>query len=119
MSINEPALLPWLNLSLLINLVLLLTLAIVTRRRKHKKRAPRIPLQRGLQSQHQNLAQRELKLAEMIALGYSNDLIAEELFISTEGVKKSKYRLKQKLGLSKSDDLRQYLLSIVHKKSTA
>lgn len=63
----------------------------------------------NLKSRHPNLSNTEFRLAALIRLNLSDKEISELLFIELSSVKKSKNRLKQKLGLETSDKLDAYL----------
>jgi DNA-binding CsgD family transcriptional regulator len=51
----------------------------------------------------------EQRLFLLLKLGYESKQIAGMLAISTESIRKSKYRLKKKLNLNESDDLEQMI----------
>ncbi len=57
------------------------------------------------------LTESEFKVAKMIALGYTNQEIAEELNFSYGYVKKIAYRIFDKLQISKRNEIRQFFVS--------
>ena len=59
-----------------------------------------------------NLTQQERRLATLLRLGFSSKYIATLMNITTKSVEISRYRLRQKLGLSKGDNLVNYIKSI-------
>ena len=56
-----------------------------------------------------DISQKELRLASFLRMNLSTKEIASVLNVLPDSVLKSKYRLKKKLGLSKDDDLTQFL----------
>ena len=54
----------------------------------------------------------EIKTATLIKLNLSNSEISSILGISPESVRKSKYRLRQKLNLESNNDLTSFILKI-------
>ena len=56
------------------------------------------------------LTESELKVAKMIALGYTNQEIAEELNYSYSYVKKIAYRIFDKLQINKRNEIRQFFV---------
>jgi len=65
----------------------------------------------GFTQSFQNLTQYELMLTSAMIIGLNTHQIADLLNISAESIKKSRYRLKKKLGLGKQDDLLQFIQS--------
>lgn len=59
-----------------------------------------------------NLTQQEKRLATLLRLGFSSKYIATLMNITPKSVEISRYRLRQKLGLSKGDNLVNYIKSI-------
>lgn len=58
------------------------------------------------------LTQQERRLATLLRLGFSSKYIATLMNITPESVEISRYRLRQKLGLSKGDNLVNFIKSI-------
>src|SRR5579862_8831623 len=56
------------------------------------------------------LSQRELEILRMIALGYTNAQVADELFLSVRTVETHRAHIQQKLGLSDRSELVRYAL---------
>lgn len=59
-----------------------------------------------------NLTQQEKRLATLLRLGFSSKYIATLMNITSKSVEISRYRLRQKLGLSKGDNLVNFIKSI-------
>lgn len=59
-----------------------------------------------------NLTQQERRLATLLRLGFSSKYIATLMNITTKSVEISRYRLRQKLGLTRGDNLVNYIKSI-------
>lgn len=59
-----------------------------------------------------DLTQQERRLATLLRLGFSSKYIATLMNITPKSVEISRYRLRQKLGLSKGDNLVNYIKSI-------
>ena len=59
-----------------------------------------------------NLTQQERRLATLLRLGFSSKYIATLMNITPKSVEISRYRLRQKLGLSKGDNLVRFIKSI-------
>lgn len=59
-----------------------------------------------------DLTQQERRLATLLRLGFSSKYIATLMNITVKSVEISRYRLRQKLGLSKGDNLVNYIKSI-------
>ena len=59
-----------------------------------------------------NLTQQEKRLATLLRLGFSSKYIASLMNITTKSVEISRYRLRQKLGLGKGDNLVNFIKSI-------
>lgn len=59
-----------------------------------------------------HLTQQERRLATLLRLGFSSKYIATLMNITPKSVEISRYRLRQKLGLSKGDNLVNYIKSI-------
>ena len=59
-----------------------------------------------------DLTQQERRLATLLRLGFSSKYIASLMNITPKSVEISRYRLRQKLGLSKGDNLVNYIKSI-------
>ena len=59
-----------------------------------------------------DLTQQERRLATLLRLGFSSKYIATLLNITPKSVEISRYRLRQKLGLSKGDNLVNFIKSI-------
>lgn len=62
-----------------------------------------------LLKKHPNLTQNDLRICTLTRLNISTKEIASLLNISVKGVQKSRYRLKQRMGLTGEDDLYNYL----------
>ena len=56
------------------------------------------------------LSQRELEILRMIALGYTNAQVADELYLSVRTVETHRAHIQQKLGLSDRSELVRYAL---------
>jgi len=65
-----------------------------------------------LSENHPGLTQQEKRLATLLRLGFSSKYIATLLNITPKSVEISRYRLRQKLGLAKGDNLVNYIKSI-------
>jgi CheY-like chemotaxis protein len=65
----------------------------------------------GFTQSFQHLTQYELMPTSAMLIGLNTHQIADLLNISAESIKKSRYRLKKKLGLKKQDDLLQFIQS--------
>lgn len=65
-----------------------------------------------LSDSHPNLSQQEKRLATLLRLGFSSKYIATLMNITPKSVEISRYRLRQKLGLERGDNLVNYLKSI-------
>ena len=63
----------------------------------------------NLIKEHKNLTEYELLLCSSLLSGLNNNQIADLLNVTIESARKSKYRLKKKLGLQKEDDLVAYI----------
>ena len=59
-----------------------------------------------------NMTQQEKRLATLLRLGFSSKYIATLMNITPKSVEISRYRLRQKLGLSKGDNLVNFIKSI-------
>lgn len=59
-----------------------------------------------------NLTQQERRLATLLRLGFSSKYIATLMSITPKSVEIGRYRLRQKLGLSKGDNLVRFIKSI-------
>ena len=59
-----------------------------------------------------NLTQQERRLATLLRLGFSSQYIATLMNITSKSVEISRYRLRQKLGLEKGDNLVNFIKSI-------
>ncbi|HTW11899.1 MAG TPA: LuxR C-terminal-related transcriptional regulator, partial [Solirubrobacteraceae bacterium] len=56
------------------------------------------------------LSERELEILRLIALGYTNAQVAEELFLSVRTVETHRAHIQQKLGLNDRAELVRYAL---------
>jgi DNA-binding NarL/FixJ family response regulator len=65
-----------------------------------------------LTENHPGLTQQERRLATLLRLGFSSKYIATLMNITPKSVEISRYRLRQKLGLSKGDNLVNFIKSI-------
>ena len=65
-----------------------------------------------LSENHPGLTQQEKRLATLLRLGFSSKYIATLMNITPKSVEISRYRLRQKLGLGKGDNLVNYIKSI-------
>ena len=63
-----------------------------------------------LKALENSLTDTEFKVAKMIALGYTNQEIAEQLSYSYSYIKKLAYRIFDKLDINKRNELRQFLV---------
>lgn len=59
-----------------------------------------------------DLSASELKMSVLIRLGMDNKTIANLLNISSDGVKKSRYRLRKRIGMEQEDRLDRFILEI-------
>ena len=59
-----------------------------------------------------NLTQQERRLATLLRLGFSSKYIATLMNITPKSVEISRYRLRQKLGMDKGDNLVNFIKSI-------
>lgn len=66
-------------------------------------------LSEKIKQKHPTLTTNDLRLLNLLYLNTSTKEIAKILYISPEGVRKRKERLKTKLGLEKNDNLLQYI----------
>ncbi|WP_422106742.1 hypothetical protein [Winogradskyella sp.] len=60
---------------------------------------------------YSNLTKNDIRLIALLKMKYDSNSIASLLNISTEGVKKARYRLRKKLELSSKDDLEKHIMS--------
>jgi DNA-binding CsgD family transcriptional regulator len=65
-----------------------------------------------LRQQHPEISPKELKLAAYLRMNISSKEIAALMNITTRGVEISRYRLRKKLGLDRSHNLTDYILSV-------
>lgn len=65
-----------------------------------------------LKEAYPNLTENERKLANLLRQGFSSKYIASLMNITPKSVEISRYRLRSKLGLSRSDNLVQFIKSI-------
>ena len=63
----------------------------------------------SFQKEYPNLTTNDLRICSLIRMKLSNKEIATLCNISTRGVEQSKYRLKKRLNLQKSDDLIRFI----------
>lgn len=110
---STPGSSPLLNASILVNVFLLLALAIMYGRRKRRKQTV-VSTYSHIAQYFPELSPRELLLVELILDRATTERIANQLHISPDSVKKSKYRLKRKLKISKSESLDAFLFRTVH-----
>lgn len=107
-----------LNASILINVFLLLALAVVYGRRIKRNRSvlsnQSMDSYSSIARRFPELSPRELLLVELILERATTERIADQLHISPDSVKKSKYRLKRKLKVAKSESLDAFLFRTVH-----
>jgi DNA-binding NarL/FixJ family response regulator len=68
--------------------------------------------ERASDQHEQKLTPREMEILKMVAEGYSNQLIADKLFISVRTVESHKNHIMQKLELTTTVDLVKYALKI-------
>ncbi len=61
---------------------------------------------------HESISEKEIRLASFLRMNLSTKEIASLLNVLPDSILKSKYRLKKKLGLSKEEDLNQFLNSL-------
>lgn len=61
---------------------------------------------------NENLSKSELRMACLLKMNLQTKEIGNLLNISSEGVRKAKYRLKQKLGLDTGGDIQNFILAI-------
>jgi DNA-binding CsgD family transcriptional regulator len=64
----------------------------------------------NLQKKFPKLNQRDIRVLHLIRLDHNTSEIAKMFDMSTRGVESVRYRLHQKLGLSKSQSIKMYLL---------
>lgn len=108
----------WQAVSILLNLFFVLTTAILWHRKWQSSRPP-VSFELHLMSKNPHLSERDLQIALLTARGLSNHTIAKELYMASDSVKKSKYRLKKKLDLPDGISLDAYLNHVlVHHPST-
>lgn len=60
----------------------------------------------------ENLSQREKEVLQLLAMGHTNQQIADKLFLSVKTVETYKARIKEKLGLTGRADLVRYALKV-------
>jgi len=65
----------------------------------------------ALNNQYQDLSKSDLKLACLMKMNMSSKEIASLLNISSEGVKKARYRLRKKLELDADSNIQEYLIA--------
>lgn len=65
-----------------------------------------------LENAFPNLTSQEKRLATLLRLGFSSKYIATLMKINTKSVEIGRYRLRQKLGLGKGDNLVEFIKSI-------
>ncbi len=65
-----------------------------------------------LQRKHPNLNQRDLRIGLLIKLNYDTREIARSIGISTRGLESIRYRMHKKLGLSKHQSIKNYLVNL-------
>ncbi len=65
-----------------------------------------------LRLRHATISKTELQYCALVKINLSNQQICNVLNISMEGLKKKKYRLKQKIGLHRNQKLEQYITSL-------
>ena len=65
-----------------------------------------------LTARHADLTKNELRLAALLRMGMDNKAIASMLHVSDEGVKKARYRLRKKLGMSSEENLEAYMMTM-------
>jgi len=63
----------------------------------------------NLKNKHPNLTNSELRFCAYLRIQLSSSQILEILNISKEGVRKTRYRIRKKLGLDKGDSLEDYI----------
>jgi two-component system response regulator NreC len=59
----------------------------------------------------QHLTKREFEILELAIKGYSNKLISEKLFITVETVKSHRKSIVNKTGVSKVEEIKNWLLN--------
>lgn len=65
-----------------------------------------------LKATHSSLTGNDLRLISLIHMNLSSKDVANSLRISLDGVKKARYRLRKKMGLSKEVSLQEYVMSL-------
>ncbi|MBF0585680.1 transcriptional regulator [Prosthecochloris sp. N3] len=65
-----------------------------------------------LQKTHPNLNQRDLRIGLLIKLNYDTREIARTMGISTRGLESIRYRMHKKMGLSKHQSIKNYLVTL-------
>ena len=65
---------------------------------------------KNITSLYSNLTKNDIRLIALLKMKYDSNTIASLLNISTEGVKKARYRLRKKLELSSKDDLEKHIM---------
>ncbi|MCW8797674.1 MAG: transcriptional regulator [Prosthecochloris sp.] len=66
-----------------------------------------------LQRKHPNLNQRDLRIGLLIKLNYDTREIARSIGISTRGLESIRYRMHKKMGLSKHQSIKNYLVDLI------
>lgn len=64
---------------------------------------------KNLSEKHPSVGKNDLRMSALISMNLDSKEIASILNISTDGVKKARYRLRKKLGLESKEDLSGYL----------
>lgn len=64
---------------------------------------------KNLTTKHTSVGKSDLRMSALISMNLDSKEIASILNISSDGVKKARYRLRKKLGLESKDDLTNYL----------
>ena len=65
-----------------------------------------------LLNQHSNLTKSEVKFCAYLYIRLSSDQIGAILNVSPMGIKKTRYRIRKKIGLNTKDSLDSYILNI-------
>ena len=64
------------------------------------------------EARYRTLSEREAQVFKLVALGYRNHEIAEQLFLSVKTVETYKARVRQKLGVRSRVELVRYALEL-------
>ena len=63
-----------------------------------------------LKKQYPNLSSNDLRICTLLRQNFSTKEVAQNLAIGADSANKARYRIRKKLGLSRKDDLIQFIL---------